>query len=105
MKGLFAVALVGMLMLAVLAPGVSARPVCSTESVSCARAIGLQAEGAARRAAARPMGMATYYAGLAATGPREQAVRNRALAEHYATLPWDCTTMSRARGVAVLYGR
>ena len=49
--------------------------------------------------------MAGYYRNLAAWGPRAQATRNQTLATFYATLRWDTSTMSTARGLGALFGR
>ncbi len=125
MRKLLAAMTVGLVIVAVLVQGVSASTVCSTESVSCATALGLLDRSAATSsqrgmeayaarntglanaatAMARTTGMAGYYRNLAAWGPRAQASQNQVLANFYATLPWDTSTMSTARGLGALFGK
>ncbi len=123
MRRLFAITMVGLLLFAGSVQGVSASEVCSTQSISCvsatepsyrgmgdlatteATAAAMARQRALEASAARYTGMAAYFAERAAWGPRADAARYQALADHYATLTWDATTLARTRGVAGLYGR
>ena len=124
--------MVGVLMFGALVQGVSARVVCTTQSVACLEADRLGSEAAAgqrgmeadssrytemaaRFSSIQPStmeaeglrltGMAAYYSERAAWGPRALSARYQALADYYAKVPWDPNTMSTARGFGSLYGR
>lgn len=110
MKKLLTLAMVGVLLFAALVQGASASDVCLTESVACLEADRLANEATARQRAtqadgARYTGMAAYYSGRAAYGPRALSARYQALANYYAGLRRDIGTLSTARGLGALYGR
>ncbi len=130
MKRVFAVTMVGLLMLAAWAPGVSAIRICSTESVSCVSATAPRYRGMGDLAVAETMvkaeasvaieaaalQRANDYALMAADYIAAEAARLRAdeayaarytgmAADYFGRLATDAGTMSSARGIAGLRGR